>query len=254
MGAADYGDRHAAVYDRIYGRRFAPGAAVRSIAEAAADGAVLELGVGTGRLAIPLAARGIVVDGIEASPAMVAQLRTQPGSDRVGVHHADLAGFTLPRHDYAVAVCAVSTLFMLDHDAQLGCLRSTAAHLRPGGRLYVEAFRPDASRFDGDGHRVEDRTQGPVHHVVRSTHDPDARTIRLSHELDDGTYEVVLHYRTPEELDAAAAAAGFHLTHRWHDFNGAPVRPDSPDPVSVYLRGSTPGCPLIGDADQQSPS
>ncbi|MEO6880108.1 MAG: class I SAM-dependent methyltransferase, partial [Mycobacteriaceae bacterium] len=217
MGAASYGDRHARVYDRIYGRRFAPDAAVRTLAAAAAGGAVLELGVGTGRLAIPLAAGGIVVDGIEASPAMVAQLRSRPGAERVGVHQVDLAGFRLPRHDYAVAVCAVSTLFMLEHAAQLECLRSTATHLRPGGRLYVEAFRPDAGRFDSDGHRVEDRTHGSVHHVVRSTHDPHARTIRLAHELDDGTYEVVLHHRTPEDLDDAAAEAGFRLAHRWHD-------------------------------------
>lgn len=236
MAAADYGDRHAPVYDRIYGRRFAPESAVLALADAAGDGAVLELGVGTGRLAIPLAARGVEVDGIEASAAMVAQLRAQPGSARVGVAQVDLAGFTLERTDYAVAVCAVSTLFMLDHAAQRGCLRSTATHLRPGGRLYVEAFRPDPGRFDADGHRVEDRsTAGGGHHVVRSTHDPRARTIRISHELADRSYEVVLHYRTPEDLDAVAGDAGFRLLHRWHDWNGNPVQEDSPDPVSAYV-------------------
>lgn len=237
MGAADYGDRHAPVYDRIYGRRFAPEAAVQTLAEAAGNGAVLELGVGTGRLAIPLAARGVEVAGIEASAAMVSQLRDQPGSERVGVRQVDLAGFTLERTDYAVAVCAVSTLFMLDHAAQLGCLRSTAAHLRPGGRLYVEAFRPDPSRFDADGHRVEDRSSASTeHHVVRSTHDRCARTIRIAHELADGSYEVVLHYRSPEDLDSVAADAGLCLAQRWHDWTGAPVRPDSSDPVSVYVR------------------
>jgi len=99
-----------------------------------------------------------VVDGIEASPAMTARLRAQPGGGRVGVLQVDLADFVLPHSDYSVAVCAVSTLFMLTHNAQLGCLRSTATHLRPGGRLFVEAFRPDPARFDAQGRRVEDRS------------------------------------------------------------------------------------------------
>lgn len=79
--AAGYGEEHARVYDQIYGSRFAPGAAVQALAAAAGSGSVLELGVGTGRLAIPLLARGIPVDGIEASPAMIARLRQAPGGE-----------------------------------------------------------------------------------------------------------------------------------------------------------------------------
>src|SRR5712691_11840966 len=93
---AAYGDQHGPVYDRIYGARFAPQAAVGALAAVGRDGGVLELGIGTGRLAIPLAARGIGVDGIEASPAMIRQLRARPGGDAVGVVIADLAGFDLP--------------------------------------------------------------------------------------------------------------------------------------------------------------
>ena len=236
MGAADYGDLHAAVYDRIYGHRFVPGAAVRALVTAADGGAVLELGAGTGRLAVPLVEAGVVVDGIEASPAMAAWLRAQPSGGGVGVLQVDLAGFVLARSDYAVAVCAVSTLFMLTHDAQLGCLRSSAVHLRPGGRLFVEAFRPDPARFDAHGRRVEDRsTPAGGHRVVRSVHDGVGRTVRVTHELADGAYEVVLHYRTVAELDSIAALAVFRLVDRWHDWRGRPAQAVSTDPVSVHV-------------------
>jgi SAM-dependent methyltransferase len=240
VDAAEYGDRHAPVYDRIYDARFAPESAVRVLAAAARGGPLLELGVGTGRLAIPLAERGLVVDGIEGSPAMAARLRSQPGGGGVGVLQADLAGFRLVRTDYTVAVCAVSTLFMLRHDDQLGCLRSTAEHLAPGGQVFLEAFRPDPTRFDADGHRVEDRssTEGG-HHVVRSVHDVSARTITITHELDDGAHDVVLHYRTPEELDDLAARAGLRRTARWHDWSGTPATTASTDPVSVYTHQLT---------------
>lgn len=240
VDGAEFGDRHAPVYDRIYDARFAPGAAVLVLASAARGGAVLELGVGTGRLAIPLAERGLVVDGIEASPAMAARLRAQPGGGRVGVLQADLAGFRLVRTDYAVAVCAVSTLFMLRHDDQLRCLRCTAEHLAPGGQVFLEAFRPDPTRFDADGHRVEDRSSTERgHHVVRSAHDVAARTITITHELDTGAHQVVLYYRTPEELDDLAARAGLRRTARWHDWSGTPATMASTDPISVYTHQLT---------------
>lgn len=236
--ASSYGDRHAAVYDRIYGARFAPAAAVDALASAAGEGAVLEMGVGTGRLAIPLAARGVTVDGIEGSPAMIERLRAQPGSDRVGVHRVDLADFDLPTNDYDVSVCVGSTLFMLTHADQKTAIRAAARHLRSGGRLFIEAFRPDPNRFGSDGQRVETRTPAVGSHVVRGRHDPVGRSIRIRHELSDDsgmhTYEVTLHYATVEELDAMAFQAGLRLVGRWHDWTGVPAQPYSTDPVSVY--------------------
>jgi SAM-dependent methyltransferase len=238
---AAYGDRHAPVYDRIYGTRFAPETAVDVLAVAGRDGGVLELGAGTGRLAIPLAARGIAVDGIEASPAMIAQLRGRPGGDAVGVMTADLAGFDLPRKDYGAAVCAVSTLFMLPHAAQRSCIAAAARHLRPGGTLFIEAFRFDPQRFDARGQRIEHRHAGDRPHTVRSRHDPGRRSITITHVLggQDGTagdYRVTLHYSSLAELDAMARAAGLALSARWHDWTGTPLRPDSTDPVSAYRR------------------
>jgi 2-polyprenyl-3-methyl-5-hydroxy-6-metoxy-1,4-benzoquinol methylase len=182
VSASAYGERHALVYDRIYGARFVPDAAVQTLAAAAGLGAVLEMGLGTGRLALPLAARGVTVDGIEASATMIERLQAQPGSERVAVHQVDLVDFHLPRTDYAVVVCAVSTLFMLTHEDQRTAIHAAARHLRPGGTLFIEAFRPDASRFDRDGHRVETRTTEVGSHLVRSRHDPVGRSITIEHD------------------------------------------------------------------------
>jgi SAM-dependent methyltransferase len=239
--AAAYGERHADVYDQIYGARFPPQAAVEALVEAAGTGRVLELGAGTGRLAIPLIARGIEVDGIEASPAMVAKLRARPGGHRVGIAQVDLADFDLARHDYMVAVCAVSTLFMLSHEAQRSCIRAVARHLSPGGRLFIEAFQPDPSRFDRAGYRVEQRPELPgAEHVVRSSHDNAGRAIHITHELADEShvehYTVDLCYATLDELDAMAAAAGLRLTSRWQDWTKTPAQPESADPISIYQR------------------
>lgn len=239
---AAYGQTHAPVYDQIYGARFDAVPAVAALAAAAAGGAVLELGLGTGRLAIPLARAGVPVDGIEASDAMIARLRAQPGADRVGVLRADLADFDLPRHDYQVAVCAVSTLFMLDHDAQQTCVNAVARHLHPGGRLFIEAFVPDPSRFDTEGRRIEYRpAPAGGAHTVTSCHDPSGRRIQIVHTLTDphghgADYTVILHYATPVELDGIAAAAGLSPAGRWCDWTGTPAGAHSHDPISIYVR------------------
>ena len=236
--AAAYGERHAHVYDRIYGTRFAPDAAVQTLTNAAGPGAVLELGLGTGRLALPLVANGVAVEGIEASAAMIDRLRTQPGGSQVTVYQTDLADFSLPAHDFAVAVCAVSTLFMLSHERQRTAIDAAARHLRPGGTLFIEAFRLDRNRFDNDGRRVEVRSPATGSHLVRSRHDPIARSISIEHELTDNgrahTYEVTLFYASTDELDEMAAQAGLRLVDRWHDWTQTPVNPTSTDPVSVY--------------------
>ncbi|MGI8754161.1 MAG: hypothetical protein ACR2MN_17960 [Acidimicrobiales bacterium] len=165
-----------------------------------------------------------------------------PAGTGVGVLRADLTDFELPRHDYRVAVCAVSTLFMLAHDAQQTCLNSVARHLHPGGRLFVEAFVPDASRFDAAGGRIEHRRAPPGGaHTVTSRHDPSRRRIHIVHTLTDqhghsGHYPVTLHYATPAELDAMAAAAGLSPAGRWSDWTGTPADTHSHDPISIYVR------------------
>ncbi len=240
--AAAYGQTHAKVYDRLYGDRFDATHAVTALSAAASGARVLELGLGTGRIAIPLARAGALVDGIEGSEAMIHRLREQPGGNLVGVAQADLADFNLPRRNYRVAVCAVSTLFMLNHSAQRTCLKAVALHLQPGGQLFIEAFVPDPDRFDADGCRREQRpaAEGTLH-VVTSHHDPAARRIHVVHTLTDHDgrsqhYDVTLHYLTPAELDTIADAAGFTPAGRWHDWTATPARAASRDPISVYQR------------------
>lgn len=239
IDAAAYGQIHAPVYDRIYGERFDATAVVTALI-AAASGAVLELGLGTGRIAIPLARAGVKVDGIEASPAMINRLREQPGGELVGVMRADLADFDLPRHDYQVAICAVSTLFMLDHAAQRTCLNCVARHLRPGGQLFIEACAPDPTRYDADGRRIEKRpAPHGSDHTVTSYHDHAARRVKIVHTLTDPDgrsedYAVTLHYATPDELDEMARAAGFAPVARWNDWTRSPAHNASRDPISMY--------------------
>lgn len=244
--AGAYGRRHAGVYDRIYGARFAPEDAVTTLARLGREGGVLELGVGTGRLAIPLAQRGVRVDGIEGSQDMVDQLSRQAHADRVGVIVADLADFQLQYRAYAVAVCAVSTLFMLSPDAQRSCIQASARHLRPGGLLLIEAFQLDPTRFDTHGNRTEHRDSDQGTHTVRSHHDSQRQTISITHVLgpaptegkisdeDGGEYDVTLHYQNLTQLDRMATAAGLSAAFRWNDWSGDPYRSDSRDPISGY--------------------
>jgi len=113
--------------------------------------------------------------------------------------------------------------------------------LAPTGLLFVEAFRPDPSRFDADGRRAEQRPTGDGStHGVRSLHNLAAQTIQITHLLGDGTqvesYEVTLTYATESQLDAMAAVAGLRLVERWNDWTGRAADESSTDPISVYRR------------------
>ena len=134
----------------------------RLLAELADGGPALELAIGTGRLALPLADRGVAVSGIDASEAMVAKLRAKPGGDRIPVAIGDFAD--VPVDGRFALICVVyNTLFaLLDGDAQRRCFVRVADHLAPGGRFVVEAFVPDPSRFQRDQH-VEVRPVSYTH-------------------------------------------------------------------------------------------
>lgn len=235
-----YGDRHASVYDQIYGARFTSEPAVAALAAAAAGGSVLELGMGTGRLAIPLARRGLTVAGIEGSGPMIGQMRAPAGraparcvSTGPGRVHATEEG--LPgggvRGEHPVHVAHRGRAEPVHHRHR----RSPATRRL----LFIEAFRPDPTRFDATGHRTEQRsTADGTRHEVNSRHDPRQQAIHITHLLTiDGVaeaFEVTLTYATPAQLDAMAATAGMRLIDRWHDWNSAPVNPGSTDPISIY--------------------
>ncbi|GAC1611634.1 MAG: class I SAM-dependent methyltransferase [Mycobacteriales bacterium] len=239
---AAYGQQHAGIYDLLYPEHGTVPPTVRALAAAAGSGRVLELGSGTGRLAVPLARAGVGVDGIEASPAMIGLLHSRPGGRDVTVYQTDLISFDLPHKSYAAAVCAASTLFMLPGaGAQQQCLTAVAGHVRPAGVLFVEAFRPDPERFDRVGRRTEIRHEvADYRHEVTSQHDPRQQTIRVTHTLFGRAgrreWTVELHYATPGQLDQMASAAGLVRIDCWHDWTGTPVKADSPDPISLFRR------------------
>ena len=146
-GPETYGERVADVYDEWYAPPNTQ-AECDFLAELAAGGRALELGIGTGRVAIPLAARGIEVHGIDASPAMVAQLRAKPGGSDIPVVVGDMADVPVDGK-FGLVFIVFNTFFMLTSQAeQIRCLRNVAAHLAPDGRFVLHAFVPDPSRIE----------------------------------------------------------------------------------------------------------
>ncbi|HTJ75985.1 MAG TPA: class I SAM-dependent methyltransferase [Acidimicrobiales bacterium] len=244
-GDVRYDDRRADEYDDRYAGRLAEAEATADFL-AAVDrppGPVLELGVGTGRLALPLAARGLEVHGIDASPAMVARLRAKPGGDRIPVtigDFADVAG--LVPGPYALVYLAFNTLFELDdQEAQIRCIAGVAARLAPGGAFVLEAFPPDLGKAEDAVTLVDVDEAGARLQAVR--HDPVAQvvtgqTITVT-EAGIGLWPFRLRYATVPELDLMARLAGLHLRSRWGGWRGEPFTAASARHVSVYERS---GC------------
>src|SRR5262249_8160041 len=140
-----YGDRISDVYDRWY-----PSAspdAIDRLGELAGNGPILELGIGTGRLALPLASRGIEVHGIDASEAMVAKMASKPGGNRIPVTIGNFADVGVSG-EYSLIYVVFNTFFTLsDQEEQVGCFANVAKRLRRGGLFLIEAFVPDPARF-----------------------------------------------------------------------------------------------------------
>jgi SAM-dependent methyltransferase len=246
MGMSDgydqstYGERIADVYDRWAGVPADTEQTVAFLAARAGGGPVLELGVGTGRVALPLAARGLDVHGIDASPAMVARLRAKPGGAALPVHQGDFADVGV-RGRYALVFVVFNTFFaLLTQDDQIRCLTNVAARLRPGGRFVLEAFVPDLARFDrGQRVSVTDIGADSVRLDV-SRHDPVSQRVSSQHlVLDEGgarLYPVQLRYAWPSELDLMARLAGLELLERWGGWQGEPFTAASALHVSVWVR------------------
>lgn len=218
-----------------------PAPAVDFLAARAAAGPVLELAVGSGRVALPLAARGLAVDGIEASPEMVDLLRAKPGGDAIPVVVGDMADVGVPG-PYPLVYLVFNTLFNLTAaGAQEACLRNVARVLAPGGAFVVEAFVPDPAGFDRNEREVQVRSVTDTAVTVRvHQYDRAAQTfVRQTITVTDGGVRLQpfgMHYRWPEQIDELAATAGLHLEARYAGWDGAPFGPDSPSHVSVYRK------------------
>lgn len=235
---ATYGERIASVYDQLYGEY--EEAAVGLLQELAAGGRALELGIGTGRIALPLRQRGVEVTGIDISPAMIARLRAKPGGDQIEVLESSFVEFDLPaRFDLAYVV--FNTFFsLLTQEEQVGCFRNVARHLKDEGLFLLEVFVPDPCRFEArqtvraiqveaDEVRLDVTRHNPVRQQVSSQH------VWLSEE-GIRLFPVVLRYAWPSELDLMARLAGLHLKHRWGSWDKGTFAAGSTRHISVYGR------------------
>ncbi|MCM1976192.1 MULTISPECIES: class I SAM-dependent methyltransferase [Streptomyces] len=234
-----FGEKIAAGYDDGAAELFRPEAVdpvVDLLADLAGDGAALELGIGTGRIALPLAARGIPVHGIDMSRAMVARLRAKPGGDAIGVTVGDFAT-TRVEGRFTVAYLVFNTINNLTtQDAQVDCFRNAAAHLAPGGRFVVEVGVPELRRLPPGQSAVPFRIT-PTQWAF-DTYDP-ATQAMSSHYVTvvDGRAEhtsIPFRYVWPAELDLMARIAGLRLRDRWEDWHRAPFTGESTKHVSVW--------------------
>jgi SAM-dependent methyltransferase len=242
-GPSTYGDRVADAYDAWFHPPSDVGGAVEFLAQLAGAGPALELGIGTGRIALPLAATGVQVHGVDASEAMVAKLREKPGGIDIGVTIGDFADVPVEGR-FPLVYVVFNTLFgLLTQEDQKRCLRNVAAHLSDDGVFVVEAFVPDLARFDR-GQRVEThRVETDRVFLDLSVHD--AENQRVSVQLmvleAEGRFQmfpVELRYLWPSELDVMAELAGLRLRERWKDWDREPFTGQDKH-VSVFERASS---------------
>jgi SAM-dependent methyltransferase len=238
-GPTTYGDRWAELYDQwVAGLRLDTEGAVEFLVGMAGTGPVLELAIGTGRVAIPLAQRGIGVQGIDASEAMVGKLRAKPGGESIPVTIGDFADVAVEGR-FSLIFVVFNTLFaLLDQEAQVRCFRNVAGHLAEGGAFVVEAFVPDVARFDR-GQRT-DAVRVATDHVYLDAARLDLIAQRIDSQqimIEGGRvrlFPVKLRFAWPSELDLMARLAGLRLRERWASWDRQPFTASSGKHVSVY--------------------
>ena len=235
----------AARYDETTADLFDPAVVdptVDFLAELAGAGRVLELGIGTGRIALPLAARGVEVHGIELSRAMAARLGAKPGGEAIGVTIGDFAT-TRAEGTFSLAYLVFNTIMNLTTQAaQVSCFRNVAAQLEPGGRFVIEVGVPGLQRLPpgetfqvfaaGEDHwgfdEIDVANQGLISHHLRLV---DGRLERVS---------MPFRYVWPAELDLMAMLAGMELRERWSGWSREPFTSESRGHVSVWQKPSAP--------------
>jgi SAM-dependent methyltransferase len=228
-----YGDTWAEIYDEATS---SPPGEVELLAELAGDGPVLELGVGTGRVAAPLAERGLDVHGLDPSQGMLARLRER--SDRVELHEGLMDDFDLGL-EFSLVYAVASTIFApLTQEEQVTTFRNVARHLAPGGLFLLQAYVPDLTRFDR-GQRTAAVDVGLERVAVEVTKLDRAQQILTGQRIlvsDQGTrlYPLMIRFAYPSELDLMAQLAGLRLRDRWADFERTPYGSASEAHVSVY--------------------
>jgi SAM-dependent methyltransferase len=234
-------DREVAeVYDQTYRAEFEPaviGPIVDLLTELARGGPALEFAVGTGRVALPLSARGIAVHGLELSPHMAEQLVAKPGADAVPVTIGDMTSARVPGAFALVYLVANTIMNVTTQDDQLAVFANAAAHLEPGGYFAVEVIVPQLRRVPpGETARVFTLDRD---HVGIETFDDLVGQIAWSHHWIEAGGRLVRHsapyrYVWPSELDLMAKIAGFRVRDRWAGWDRAPFTSGSRSQVAVF--------------------
>jgi SAM-dependent methyltransferase len=235
-----FGDEVAARYDEACRSMFDAdvlGRTVDLLAELAGDGAALELAVGTGRVALPLAARGVPVSGIELSSAMVEQLRAKDGAQHIDVTMGDMATTRIGRTFRLVYLVFNTIGNLTTQDQQVACFANAAAHLEPGGCFVIEVGVPDLRRLPpGEDARVFSHAPG---YVGYDRYVDLVAQQAVSHHFFAGGSGVredrtPFRYVWPSELDLMARLAGMCLRDRWAGWDRSPFTDESTSHVSVW--------------------
>ena len=232
-------ERVAARFDERYANLEAPEVVdpmVDFLADLAAGGAALEFGLGTGRIALPLAHRGVKVHGIELSRAMVARFREKPGADQIGVTIGDFATTTVEGTFSLVYLVANTIMNLTTQDEQVACFGNAAAHLEPGGCFLIEVLVPGLQRLP-PGETFQPFDVSPTH-VGFDEIDVVSQSLTSHHYwIEDGNVEVFsppFRYVWPAELDLMARLAGMTLRDRWGGWKREPFTSESTKHVSMW--------------------
>ena len=236
-----FGEEVAATYDAATSEmhdRSVIDAIINVLAGLAGDGAALEFGVGTGRIALPLAGRGVEVHGIDLSKAMVARMRDKPGGSKIGVTIGDFADTYVPG-EFSLTYLVFNTINNLTtQDGQVACFVNAARHLMPGGSFVIEVGVP-ALRMLPPGQRAVPFDVGEKHWAY-DLYDCATQSMSSNYVDDDGGTAVLrsipFRYVWPAELDLMARIAGMTLANRWEDWDGRPFTHESTRHVSVWRK------------------
>jgi SAM-dependent methyltransferase len=234
-----FDETDAARYDEDSAEMFDPavvGTTVGVLAELAGDGDALELGVGTGRIALPLSRCGVRVQGIDISPPMVDRLRAKPGADAIGVTIGDFAATQVDGAFGLVYLVFNTIMNLTSQDDQVECFHNAAAHLEPGGCFVIEVMVPQLQRLP-PGETVRPFAVTPTHLGFDEYGVAEQRLVSHHYRVDEGAVSVSttpFRYVWPAELDLMARIAGMRLRHRWSDWHRSPFTDDSTQHVSVW--------------------
>jgi SAM-dependent methyltransferase len=238
-----FGEDVAAHYDASSPEMFDPSVlepTVDVLAELAGEGAALELAIGTGRVALPLAARGVRVSGIDLSTAMLAQLRAKDGADGIDVTIGDIAT-TRVDGSFRLVYLVYNTIGNLfTQDRQVACFANAAAHLEPGGCFVIELVVPDLRRLPpGDDARVFAHAPGYVGYdrYVDLVAQQAVSHHFLANKSGMREFRTPFRYVWPSELDLMAKLAGLSLRERWAGWDRSPFTGESTSHVSVWEKG-----------------